>query len=143
MTSDSDPFQLQRFVQAQEGVFGTALSELRGGAKRSHWMWFIFPQIAGLGHSPMSQRFAIHSLDEARAYLDDGVLGARLRESVEALLAWAGKRDATTILGSVDAVKLRSSLTLFALAAPGDPLFEQTLAAFFNSPDPETIRLLA
>ena len=143
MTSDSDPFQLQRFVQAQEGVFDTALSELRDGAKRSHWIWFIFPQIAGLGHSPMSQRYAIRSLDEARAYLDHALLGPRFRQSVEALLAWAGKRSATDILGPIDAMKLRSSLTLFASAAPDDLLFEQALTAFFDSPDPATLRILA
>lgn len=142
MTSDSDPFQLKRFVEAQEGVFDTALSELRDGAKRSHWMWFIFPQIAGLGHSPMSQRYAIRSLDEARAYLEHPMLGPRIRECVEALLVWPGRRDATAILGPVDAMKLRSSLTLFATAAPDD-VFERALTAFFGSPDPATLRLLA
>jgi uncharacterized protein (DUF1810 family) len=141
--ADSDPFQLQRFVKAQEGVFDTALSELRDGAKRSHWIWFVFPQIAGLGHSPMSRHYAIHSLEEARAYLDHPMLGPRLRQSVEALLAWAGKRNATAIFGAVDAMKLRSSLTLFAAAAPDDPLFEQALTAFVDSPDPATLRLLA
>jgi len=140
--ADSDPFQLQRFVKAQEGVFDTALSELRDGAKRSHWMWFIFPQIAGLGHSPMSRHYAIRSLDEAKAYLEHPLLGPRLRQSVQALLAWAGKRDATAILGPVDAMKLRSSLTLFAAAAPGDPLFDRALASLFDSPDPATLSLL-
>ena len=143
MATDFDPFQLQRFVQAQASVIDTALSELREGAKRSHWMWFIFPQIAGLGHSPMSQRYAIRSLDEARAYLGHPMLGPRLREAADALLAWAGKRSATDIFGAVDAMKLRSSLTLFATAAPDDLLFEQALTAFFDSPDPATLRILA
>jgi len=140
--ADSDPFQLQRFVKAQEGVFDTALSELRDGAKRSHWMWFIFPQIAGLGHSPMSRHYAIRSLDEAKAYLEHPLLGPRLRQSVQALLAWAGKRDATAILGPADAMKLRSSLTLFAAAAPGDPLFDRALTSLFDSPDSATLSLL-
>jgi uncharacterized protein (DUF1810 family) len=142
VTSDSDPFQLERFVDAQEGVFDTALSELRDGAKRNHWMWFVFPQIAGLGRSPTSRRFAIRSLDEARAYLGHAVLGPRLRQSTEILLGWAGKRDAKAIFGPVDAMKLRSSLTLFAAAAPDDALFGHALAAFFGSPDPATLRLL-
>jgi uncharacterized protein (DUF1810 family) len=137
-----DPFDLQRFIDAQAGVFDDALSELRAGAKRSHWMWFVFPQIAGLGQSPMSRRYAIRSLDEARAYLAHPLLGPRLRESIEAVLPWAGKRDAATIFGSIDAMKLRSSLTLFAEAAPAEPLFTEALRAFFDSPDRETFRLL-
>ncbi len=143
MNASPDPFSLHRFVDAQEGIFDTALSELRNGAKRSHWIWFVFPQIAGLGHSPTSQRYAIRSLDEAKAYLDHAILGPRLRQCVETLLAWAGVRNAETIFGPIDAMKLRSSLTLFAAAAPEDPLFERALAAFFDSPDPETLRLLA
>jgi uncharacterized protein (DUF1810 family) len=138
----SDPFQLQRFVDAQEGVFDAALSELRSGTKQGHWIWFVFPQIAGLGLSETSRRFAIRSLEEARTYLDHPLLGPRLRRSVEALLAWAGKRDPETILGSIDAMKLRSSLTLFATAAPDEPLFGRALGAFFDSPDPETLRRL-
>jgi uncharacterized protein (DUF1810 family) len=138
----SDPFQLQRFVDAQEGVFDAALSELRSGTKQGHWIWFMFPQIAGLGLSETSRRFAIRSLEEARTYLDHPLLGPRLRRSVEALLAWAGKRDPETILGSIDAMKLRSSLTLFATAAPDEPLFGRALGAFFDSPDPETLRRL-
>jgi uncharacterized protein (DUF1810 family) len=139
----SDPFQLQRFVDAQEGVFDAALSELRSGTKQGHWIWFVFPQIAGLGLSETSRRFAIRSLEEARTYLDHPLLGPRLRRSVEALLAWAGKRDPETILGSIDAMKLRSSLTLFATAAPDEPLFGRALGAFFDSPDPETLRRLS
>jgi uncharacterized protein (DUF1810 family) len=138
-----DPFQLNRFVAAQQGTFDTALSELRSGAKRTHWMWFVFPQIAGLGDSAMSRRYAIRSLDEARAYLDHPLLGPRLRLCTDAMLAWAGTRDSVAILGPVDAMKLRSSLTLFSAAAPGDDLFDRALAAFFDSPDPATLRLLA
>lgn len=142
MSRNSDPFELDRFVEAQAGTFDTALSELRSGAKHSHWMWFVFPQVAGLGHSATSRRYAIASLAEAKAYLDHPLLGARLRQSVDALLPWAGKRDAAAILGPIDAIKLRSSLTLFAAAAPDEARFEQALAAFFGSPDPATLSLL-
>lgn len=143
MSPNSDLFELQRFVDAQKGVFDSTLSEIRNGAKRSHWMWFVFPQLAGLGQSPMSRRYAIRSPDEAKAYLDHPLLGDRLRKSVEALLAWSGKRDAIAIFGAVDAMKLRSSLTLFAAAAPDGEMFERALVAFFGSPDPATLRLLA
>jgi len=139
---NSDPFELQRFVDAQQGIFDTALSEIRSGAKRSHWMWFVFPQLAGLGLSAISRRYAIRSLEEARAYLQHPVLGPRLNQSVEAILAWTGEREAVAILGSVDAMKLRSSLTLFHVAAPQATLFGRALAAFFDSPDPATVRLL-
>jgi len=142
MAANPDPFDLQRFVDAQEGVFDIALAELRSGAKQSHWMWFVFPQIAGLGQSPMSRRYAIGSIVEARAYLNHPLLGTRLRQAVDAVLAWAGRRDAAEILGEVDAMKLRSSLTLFAAASPGDSLFDDALGAFFDSPDPLTKRLL-
>jgi uncharacterized protein (DUF1810 family) len=141
VTSD-DPFQLNRFVQAQEGVFETALAELEAGEKRSHWMWFIFPQLAGLGQSAMSRHFAIRSLDEAKAYLNHPLLGPRLRQAVEVLRSWAGRRDAESILGAVDATKLRSSLTLFSTAAPDDPLFKRTLDAFPDSPDAITLQLI-
>jgi uncharacterized protein (DUF1810 family) len=133
---------LQRFIDAQDGTFDQALAEIRDGSKRSHWMWFIFPQIAGLGQSPTSRFYAIHSLEEARAYVAHPILGARLRESVEALLGWAGKRDAVSIFGTVDAMKLRSSLTLFAAAARDEPLFARALAAFYDSADPRTLELL-
>lgn len=123
-------------------MFDTALEELRSGRKRNHWMWFIFPQVAGLGHSATSRHFAIRTLDEARAYLDHPLLGHRLRQSTEALAGWSGKRDPQSIMGSIDSLKLRSSLTLFATAAPGEPVFEETLRAFFGAPDPETLRLL-
>jgi len=141
VTTSSD-YDLERFLDAQEGVFESALAELRSGTKRSHWMWFTFPQIAGLGQSVMSRRYAIASLGGAIAYASHPLLGPRLRDTVKAVLAWQGQRDAATIFGPLDAMKLRSSLTLFAAAAPDEPLFEQALIAFFGSPDTETLRLL-
>jgi uncharacterized protein (DUF1810 family) len=136
----SDPFRLQRFVDAQDrgGTYDTALAELRAGRKRSHWMWFVFPQIAGLGRSPMAQEYAIGSLDEARAYLDHPVLGARLRESARVLAEHVGL-SAFDIFGGIDATKLRSSMTLFALAAPGEPEFAAVLDRYFDGErDPAT-----
>ncbi|MBB3693951.1 DUF1810 domain-containing protein [Sphingomonas sp. BK580] len=131
---------LDRFVAAQATSYATAPAELRAGAKRSHWMWYIFPQIAGLGHSDMARRYAIRDLAEARAYLAHPLLGARYAESAAALLAHRG-RDAAAIMGGIDAIKLRSSLTLFDRA--GAPAaVRETLAAFFESPDPATLRLL-
>lgn len=136
-----DAFQLQRFVDAQDGLFDAALAELEAGRKQSHWMWFIFPQVAGLGRSPAAQFYAIRSLHEARAFLAHPVLGERYRRSVEALARWAGTRNAVQILGEVDALKLRSSLTLFE-AASGYPLFAQALDAFFEGPDEATLQSL-
>jgi uncharacterized protein (DUF1810 family) len=137
----ADP--LQRFVDAQDGLFETALEELRAGRKQSHWMWFVFPQLAGLGHSPTAQYYAIASLDEARAYLAHPLLGPRLRQSVEAILPWAGTRTPEQIFGPVDAMKVRSSLTLFDMAAPLG-LFDRALDAFFASePDQRTLALLS
>jgi uncharacterized protein (DUF1810 family) len=138
----SDPYNLQRFVDAQDGVYDTALVELRAGAKRSHWMWFIFPQLAGLGRSPTALLYGIASLDEARAYLADPLLGPRLSECVEALLPWASRHSAEQILGPVDALKLKSSLTLFYQVEPGG-LFAAGLAAFFSGErDERTLALL-
>jgi uncharacterized protein (DUF1810 family) len=122
---------INRFLTAQEGVFSGALDELRRGRKTGHWMWFIFPQIAGLGRSAMSQRYAIVSLDEARAYLAHPVLGARLRACAEAVLSVRG-RTADEILGAIDAVKLRSCMTLFHRAAPEEPLFREVLDRFYG-----------
>jgi uncharacterized protein (DUF1810 family) len=137
--SPTDPHDLARFVAAQEGVYERALGELRTGRKTSHWMWFVFPQIAGLGHSDMARRYAIASLAEARAYLAHPVLGPRLLESARALLAH-GDRSAAEVMGGIDALKLRSSLTLFA-AAGGDPVFQAALDVFFDGePDAETTR---
>jgi uncharacterized protein (DUF1810 family) len=138
----TDPYKLQRFIDAQEQDFEIALEELREGLKRSHWMWFIFPQLAGLGLSPTAQYFAISSLEEARAYLEHLLLGSRLRLCLGALLQWSDKRTAEQILGPIDAMKLRSSLTLFE-AASGDPLFGRALEAFFGGErDDRTLALL-
>ena len=124
------PFDLERFVAAQEGVYEGALRELRQGRKTGHWIWFIFPQLAGLGRSEMSRFYGIESLAEARAYLDHPVLGARLRECVGAVLATSG-RTAEEIFGSLDARKVRSSMTLFHRAAPEVPLFREMLDRFY------------
>ncbi len=128
-----DPYGLQRFVDAQEqaATYERALAELRAGRKRSHWMWFVFPQIAGLGQSAMSRSYAIASLAEARAYLDHPVLGPRLLGRARALVGLPG-RSAEEILGPVDAVKLRSSMTIFARAAPEEPLFRQVLERYYD-----------
>jgi uncharacterized protein (DUF1810 family) len=141
VTNGPDTFQLQRFVDAQKDVIDIAVAELRAGKKESHWMWFVFPQLAGLGNSPTAQFYAIRSIHEARAYLAHPILGERLRVAVDAILAWASTRTAAEILGEVDAMKLRSSLTLFE-AASGDPLFALALDAFFDSPDEATLRLI-
>jgi uncharacterized protein (DUF1810 family) len=137
-----DPFDLQRFINAQDGVYEIALAELRAGSKKSHWMWFVFPQLAGLGRSPTALFYAIASPDEASAYLEHPLLGARLRACVDALLPWAGKRAPEQILGFIDAMKLHSSLTLFDRAAPNDA-FARALDSFFaGQRDPRTLELL-
>ena len=127
----SDPYDLSRFVDAQERVYDDAVSELRAGRKTSHWMWFVFPQIAGLGRSPTAQRYAIGSLGEAEAYVAHPVLGARLRECARVLSELEG-RSAEQVFGALDAQKLRSSMTLFARAAPDEPLFRDVLARYFG-----------
>ena len=140
-----DPFHLRRFVDAQEdaAIYARALSELRAGRKQGHWIWFVFPQIAGLGSSPMSQAYAIRSLEEARAYLEHPLLGPRLRESTEALLTAAPGASAEAILGGIDAIKVRSSMTLFHRAAPEERLFTDALERFYGGEaDPETERRL-
>ena len=135
-----DPYDLARFVEAQAGTYDDALEEQRRGRKRSHWMWFVFPQIAGLGSSSTARRYAIATLDEARAYLQHPVLGPRLHECAEAMLGNTGA-TAQQILGDVDAMKLRSSMTLFQLAAPQETVFGRVIARFFEgAPDGETIR---
>lgn len=128
-----DPYDLQRFVAAQDsgGTYQRAAAELRNGRKSSHWMWFIFPQIAGLGYSPASQTYAISGLEEARAYLAHPVLGARLIECASTVAGVSG-RTAEQIFGEVDALKLRSSMTLFMHAAPGEPVFRQILDQYFG-----------
>jgi uncharacterized protein (DUF1810 family) len=127
----SDPFDLRRFVDAQAHTYDQALAELRAGEKRTHWMWFVFPQIAGLGHSGMARRFAISGLDEARAYVAHPTLGRRLVESARALTD-LDTADADRVLGPVDAQKLRSSMTLFAHAAPDEPVFREVLDHYFD-----------
>jgi uncharacterized protein (DUF1810 family) len=139
----TDRFHLQRFVEAQDagGTYERALAELRAGHKRTHWMWFVFPQLAGLGRSPTAQHYAIGSLDEARAYLEHPLLGPRLRASAQALLAAPADRTAHDILGATDALKLRSSMTLFARAAPDEPLFQHVLDRYYDGAgDPATLR---
>lgn len=135
---------LDRFVVAQDrdATYDRALAELRAGRKTSHWMWFVFPQLAGLGRSPTAQAYAIADLAEARAYLAHEVLGLRLRECCRALLGLEGV-SADQVLGGVDATKLRSSMTLFALAAPEEPVFPEVLDRFYaGEQDPLTARLL-
>jgi uncharacterized protein (DUF1810 family) len=135
-----DPYDLERFVRAQDSgaTYQRAADELRRGRKSSHWMWFVFPQITGLGRSPTAQLYAISSLDEARAYLAHPVLGPRLLESAEILVGLAG-RSAEQVFGGIDAMKLRSSMTLFRHAAPPEPVFGQVLDQYFDGvPDPAT-----
>jgi uncharacterized protein (DUF1810 family) len=137
-----DPYQLERFVTAQRGSYDDAIAELRRGRKTGHWIWYVFPQIAGLGRSPTSQRYAIGSLDEARAYLQHPVLGPRLIEAASVML---GNTESTAeqIFGELDAMKLRSSMTLFQRAEPDEPMFGRVLDRFFEGiPDAETIRRL-
>jgi uncharacterized protein (DUF1810 family) len=134
-----DPFRLQRFVDAQRAAYDTVVGELRAGRKRSHWMWFIFPQIAGLGHSAMAQRFALASVDEAIAYLAHPVLGPRLRECA-ALVAGIEDRSINDVFGDPDDRKFWSSMTLFARAAPEEPVFAECLRRYFGGePDPQTL----
>ena len=138
----SDPHNLQRFIDAQESTFEAAFAELLAGSKQSHWMWFVFPQLAGLGRSSTAQYYGIASIDEARAYLAHPILGTRLRECVTANLPWTGKRSAEEIFGPIDALKLCSSLTLFDRVDPTGP-FSAGLDAFFGGrPDERTLALL-
>ncbi|NUT72780.1 DUF1810 domain-containing protein [Pseudarthrobacter sp. C4D7] len=141
----NEQFDLERFVAAQNGggTYERALGELQVGRKSGHWMWFVFPQIAGLGQSETSRRYALSSLAEARAYLDHELLGPRLLEC-SLTLANHADQSAEDIFGGIDATKLRSSMTLFLRAAPGETVFKSVLAQFFNGePDPATDALLA
>ena len=139
MTASADPYDLERFVSAQEQVIDRVKRELRGGRKRSHWMWFVFPQIAGLGRSEMAQRYAIDSLEEAKAYLAHPVLGPRLRECTELVLD-IEDRTANEIFGSPDDLKFRSSMTLFELAAEDGTLFADALNRYYDGDrDPKTL----
>ena len=138
-----DPFDLNRFLEAQEGSYQQALSELRAGRKRTHWSWYIVPQIIGLGSSGMSVRYAIKSLAEAKAYLEHPVLGARLRECVAAMNEHTGL-TASQVLGGIDAQKFRSCLTLFAQAGRPEPVFDEALNKYFaGQPDDATLAILA
>jgi uncharacterized protein (DUF1810 family) len=140
--TNSDPFNLSRFITAQETSFAPALAELKRGRKQSHWMWFVFPQVDGLGSSATAKFYAIKSLDEAKAYLAHPVLGPRLVECCEALLGVEGK-SVSEIMGYPDDLKLRSSMTLFAQAASNPDVFNEVLEKFFDGhPDSATLRLL-
>jgi uncharacterized protein (DUF1810 family) len=138
-----DPFDLARFTTAQEGVYDGALAEIRAGDKRSHWMWFIFPQIDGLGSSSTAKHYAIKSAEEARQYLSHPVLGPRLRECAEAVLAVEG-RTASEIFSSPDDLKLKSSMTLFEVVAEEDAVFGRVLDKYYHGqPDSRTLKILA
>jgi len=134
----SESYNLERFVTAQDAgeIYERALSELRAGRKQSHWMWFVFPQLAGLGSSPMTVRYAVSGLPEARAYLQHPILGPRLRASTSAVADLSGV-TAEEAFGAVDAMKLRSSMTLFAHADPTDPLYRRVLAEYFGGREDE------
>ena len=141
--TENDPCDLERFIAAQQPIYAQATAELAAGRKRSHWMWFVFPQLEGLGASATAQRYAIRSLDEARAYLDHPLLGARLRECV-ALVNKVQGRSAHDIFGHPDDLKFHSSMTLFAAAAPQEPLFAEALRKFFaDRRDPLTLDSLS
>ena len=142
-SNDADPVELRRFVDAQDRVYDTVLAELRNGAKRSHWIWFVFPQLRGLGHSPTAQRFGISSLDEARAYLAHPVLGPRLRGCTRLVAAIEG-RSVDQIFGWPDNLKVRSSMTLFARATDDNAEFRAVLDKFYNGDDdPATVERLS
>lgn len=142
-TSDrGDPFDLNRFISAQEGIYDRALAELRDGLKRSHWMWYIFPQVEGLGHSPTTRRYSIKSLEEARHYLAHPVLGQRLKESAEAVLAIQG-RSAADIFGHPDDWKLQSSMTLFELVSGPESVFGRILDKYYQGKrDTRTLQIV-
>lgn len=139
--SQADPFDLDRFIAAQGGVYERALAEIRRGRKDSHWMWYVFPQIAGLGQSAMARRFAIQGREEARAYLDHPILGARLRECTQAVNAVKG-RTAEAIFGSIDTMKLRSSMTLFKVVGGAGEPFAECLDRYFGGVEDEATRSL-
>ena len=138
----NEPFNLERFVTAQEDVYPDVVRELRNGRKRTHWMWYIFPQIAGLGRSPTSHFYAVKSEEEARCYLDHPVLGKRIKECT-AIVLTGDERFAEKVFGQPDTMKFHSSLTLFAYISEPGSVFDQALEKFFNGqPDPLTIALL-
>jgi len=138
----NDPFKLSRFIEAQDGIYSDVLDELGRGRKTGHWIWYIFPQIAGLGFSGMSRRYSIASLDEAKAYAEHPLLGQRLIECVELVMAVEGQ-SAEQIFGHLDALKFRSCLTLFAAADDDNQIYQKALNKYFDgSPDPLTIQAL-
>ncbi|MCX7666534.1 MAG: DUF1810 domain-containing protein [Gemmataceae bacterium] len=140
---ENDPFHLYRFLEAQLDDYFTALAEIRAGQKESHWMWYIFPQFRGLGHSPTSQHFAIQSLAEAQAYFAHPVLGTRLLECFESLLELEN-RTARQMFGPIDSLKLRSCATLFARACPQNRIFQRVLDRYYEGqPDPKTLELIS
>lgn len=142
MTRSSDPHSLQRFVEAQDPVIKDVKEELRSGRKRTHWMWYVFPQMEGLGRSQMARRYAISSRDEAEAYLEHPILGSRLRECTEIVNA-VEERSANEIFGSPDDLKFRSSMTLFDAVADDPTPFRTAIELYFdNEPDPKTLDLL-
>ena len=143
MTAQDDPHDLDRFLEAQAGDYESALDEIRRGRKRSHWMWYIFPQFEGLGFSAMAQRYAIKSIAEAKAYLAHPILGPRLVECAESVLGVGGK-SATQIFGSPDDLKLRSSATLFGHVSDAGSVFDRLIAKFYGGvPDERTLQLIA
>jgi uncharacterized protein (DUF1810 family) len=138
----SDQFNLQRFVDAQESVYAEVLAELKAGRKRTHWMWFVFPQLAGLGSSPMARQYAVSGMPEARAYLAHPILGRRLIEGIQAMLQHS-QQSPRQILGEIDAVKWRSCLTLFSAADPSGRVCDAALDQFYaGQRDEATMRLL-
>ncbi len=142
MINPTDPFDLDRFIQAQKPVYETVLTELQSGQKRTHWMWFIFPQIAGLGRSPMAQRYAIKSLDEAKAFLEHPVLSSRLTECTQTVLDLEN-RSVSAIFGYPDDLKFHSCITLFAQVTATDSVFNLTLKKYFmNQQDTQTLERL-
>ena len=143
MKINEDPYDLNRFVQAQKQDYATALDEITQGQKYSHWMWYIFPQIEGLGHSHIAQKYAISNAEEAKAYLADLVLGARLVECCEVLLDLDSSYTASEIFGFPDDLKLKSSMTLFAKVSAKDSVFHKVIEHYFNSEfDSKTINLI-
>lgn len=135
-------YDLSRFILAQQRDFETAYSEIKSGRKRSHWMWYIFPQIDGLGHSPIAKQYAIKSLEEAQAYLENQYLGDNMQKICQALLE-CDNSDPNALMGYPDDLKLRSSMTLFAQAAPDNPIFKQVLDKFYEgNMDPQTLRYI-
>jgi uncharacterized protein (DUF1810 family) len=137
-----DQYDLRRFIDAQAPIYGQALAELRAGRKQSHWMWYVFPQFQGLGESPMAQKFAINSMNEAVAYLQHPVLGPRLKEATQAVNE-IERQTIERIFGFPDYLKFRSSMTLFSKAAPGEPVFGNALAKYFGgAPDSRTLELI-